>query len=294
MLQGYSQKSRINPNYIQDLQSKIDQFISCLGAEELALLSTYSSVHPTMHEAWDTENFNPYPKETFTQPFALHFEDSTYTAPLPFKKVITSRYGWRWGRAHKGIDIDLVTGDSVRSLLDGKVRYVKYHSGHGKTVVVRHANGLEFVYAHLSKQLVKENDIIKKGEILGIGGATGNARGSHLHLEAMYKGVQINPEYLFDFSEANAIRKDTIWITSEWVTPHLHSSRRQSTITLPNSFEEASAKKVIKYRTHRIRSGDTLGAIARKYGVSISALCKANGIRRTTTLRIGRTLIVSL
>ncbi|MCK0131410.1 M23 family metallopeptidase [Flavobacteriaceae bacterium F08102] len=292
--QGYSQQSRINPTYIQYLQQKINTYISCVSEEDLAFLAEYSSFNPTIAEFWETNKFNPYPKQQFTKPFSIKFKDSTYFSPVPFHKVITSRYGWRHSRPHKGIDIDLVTGDSVHSVLDGKVRYVKYHSGHGKTVIVRNSNGLEFVYAHLSKQLVKENQLIKKGEVIGIGGATGNARGSHLHLEAMYKGVQINPEYLFDFSDNNKIRKEEIWVTNEWITPHLHSSKRQSTVKIPDSFEEAKAKKIIKYRTHKIRRGDTLGAIARKYGVSISALCKANGIKRTTTLRIGRVLIVSM
>ena len=86
--------------------------------------------------------------------------------------VVTSRYGWRWGRPHRGIDIDLYTGDKVMALFDGKVRYVRYVLGHGQVVVIRHDNGLETIYSHLSRQLVKPNQLVKKGEVIGKGGTT--------------------------------------------------------------------------------------------------------------------------
>lgn len=290
----YGQDRAIDPMYIPNLKEKIDTHIDFLTKDELNLIVNYSNANLQIAEYWDNKRFNPYPVPIKNVPFQLLFRDTTFASPILIDKVITSRYGWRNRRPHKGIDIDLVTGDTLRAILDGKVRYVKYHSGHGRTVVVRHSNGLELVYAHLSKQLVKENDIVLKGQVIGRGGVSGNARGSHLHLEVIYKGNYINPEYLFDFGDNNKIRSNEFWVTNKWTSPHLHSSKRKSKINVATSFKEATSQKVTKFKTHRIRKGDSLSRIAQKYGVSVSAICKANSIRRTTTLRIGRQLIIGL
>ncbi|RPD97948.1 LysM peptidoglycan-binding domain-containing protein [Aureibaculum marinum] len=292
---SYGQNKAIDPLFIKNLEKKINTHINFLSKESLDLIVNYSSENPNLNEYWDNSRYNPFPIPIKNIHFQLLFRDSLYVSPIPTdRKVITSRFGWRHRRPHKGIDIDLVTGDTVTSMLDGKVRYVKYSRGHGKTVIVRHSNGLELVYAHLSKQLVKENQLVFKGQPIGLGGTTGNARGSHLHLEAIYKGNYINPDYLFDFGNKNRIRNKELWVTNKWTSPHLHSSRRQSKIVIANSFEEAELQKVAPVKTHKIRKGDTLSGIANKYGVSISAICKANGIKRNTTLRIGRRLIIGL
>ncbi|MCB0484686.1 MAG: peptidoglycan DD-metalloendopeptidase family protein [Flavobacteriaceae bacterium] len=284
----------IDPVDIESIENKVNSFISFMTEEELDFLIDYSNHNSAMAEFWDNDSFNPYGYNPLKKPFKLTFADTVYTSPILINKVITSRYGWRNRRPHKGIDIDLVTGDTVRSLLDGKVRYVKYHSGHGKTVVVRHSNGLELVYAHLSEQLVKPNDLVRKGDIIGKGGVTGNARGSHLHLETIYKGNHINPEYIFDFGKNNNIRSSTIWVSDKWMTPYLHSSKRQSTIDIATSLEEANAVKANTLRTHIIRKGDSLYGIARKYGVTVAALCKANKIKSTKILKPGQRLIIGL
>lgn len=290
----FSQNRFIDPVDITIIEEKVNNFVSFMSEEDMDLLIRYSDSNHALAEHWLNHEFNPYGYNPIKEPFLLTFTDSAYTSPIPIKKVITSRYGWRNRRPHKGIDIDLVTGDEVRSLLDGKVRYVKYHSGHGKTVVVRHSNGLELVYAHLSEQLVKENDVVKKGQILGKGGATGNARGSHLHLETIYKGNHINPEYIFDFGTDNKIRSNTIWVSNKWTTPYLHSSKRQSRIEVCETLEKAQEAKTNALRTHRVRSGDSLYRIARKYGTSISAICKLNRIKSTKTLRIGERLVIGM
>lgn len=290
----YGQDRAIDPMYIKNLEQKIDTHLDFLSKAELNLIVNYSDVNSFISEHWNNKRFNPYPVPIKNVPFQLLFRDSIFASPILIKKVITSRYGWRNRRPHKGIDIDLVTGDTLRAILDGKVRYVNYHSGHGRTIVIRHSNGLELVYAHLSKQLVKENDIVKKGQVIGRGGVSGNARGSHLHLEVIYKGNYINPEYLFDFGDKNKIRSSEFWVTNKWTSPHLHNSKRKTKIDVATSFEEATVQKVVKVKTHRIRKGDSLSRIANKYGVSISAICKANGIRRTTTLKIGRRLIIGM
>jgi murein DD-endopeptidase MepM/ murein hydrolase activator NlpD len=241
---------------------------------------------------WDNKKFNPYKNETVNYPFKIDFDDVFYASPISKNYVITSRYGWRWGRAHKGIDIDLITGDEVHAILDGKVRYVGYHSGHGRTVIIRHYNGLETVYAHLSRYKVKVNDTVKKGQVIAKGGNTGNSRGSHLHLETLYKGKHINPEYLLSFDDNHKINKPYVWVTRDWVTPFMHNSRRQSEFIYYATREEAEKSEGIQQKVYVVKRGDTLYGISRKYNVPISKICKINSIRKNSTLRIGQELVL--
>ncbi len=279
---------------------------------------------------WDNRRFNPYKAENVKFPIKVTFMDTTYAMPMARKMVVTSRYGWRNGELHRGIDLDLVTGDEVYALLDGKVRYVKYHAGHGKTVVIRHANGLETIYAHLSKQVVKENDVVKKGEIIGKGGTTGNARGSHLHLEVRYQGRTLNPEYFFDFTKGDRIRSRTSWITKTYANPRNYSSVRPSSLPIltndpavkvpkqpkeeklvqrPSepkkthihvekdvvSAEPASTEKT-KRRTesqpYTIKYGDTLYSLARVHRTTVDAICKYNGIPDAFKIKVGQKIIL--
>ncbi|WP_246277489.1 M23 family metallopeptidase [Winogradskyella ursingii] len=245
-------------------------------------------------EYWDHTQFNPYRGSKVEFPIQLKFYDSLYSSPIPRKKVITSRYGWRKGKAHQGIDIDLVTGDSVVSMLDGIVRFARYSSGHGNTVIVRHYNSLETAYAHLSKYAVKENDTIKKGQLLGYGGATGNARGSHLHLVVSYKGEYIHPEYIFDFSENNTIRGQNVWLTKKWTRANYHNSKQLSDLNLLQSEEDALASLADLQQIYIVKPGDTLSRISKRNRIPIEAICSANAIDRNATLKIGQQLVLEL
>lgn len=186
----------------------------------------------------------------------------------PFQGNITSRFGYRRYRFHYGTDIDLITGDHVLCAFDGMVRATLYDKGYGRVVVVRHNNGLETVYAHLSKILVDTNTTIKAGDIIGYGGNTGRSTGSHLHFEIRYLGAAINPETIVDFKNFKLI-KDTIFLTKKNFE-YLH---------------KIAADKNAKY--HRVKSGDTLSGIARRYHTSINSLCYLNGIKQTHILQIG-------
>lgn len=241
---------------------------------------------------WNTNVYNPYKEVVVTYPIQLNFKDTSYASPIGIEKVVTSRYGWRRGRAHRGIDIDLVTGDSLFSLFDGIVRFAKYNPGHGRTVIVRHYNGLETVYAHMSKYGVKENDSVSKGQFLGKGGATGNARGSHLHLEVNYQGESIHPEYLFEFNADNTIRAKEIWVTTKWTRPIAHNSRRKSKIKPLLSQEDALASLVKTRSIYIVKPGDSLSRISVRNNVSIASLCKTNSISRKSVIRIGQKLII--
>lgn len=243
-------------------------------------------------EFWNHTVYNPYKKVDVPFPIKITFEDSMYASPISRDKVITSRYGWRRGRAHKGIDIDLITGDSLFAMFDGIVRFARYNTGHGRTVIVRHYNGLETVYAHLSRYGVKENDSVVKGQYLGKGGTSGNARGSHLHLVVNYKGVSIHPEYLFEFDDSNKVRSKDIWVTREWTRPYAHNSRRQSKIN-PILTEAEALKTLEKQRlVYIVKRGDTLSRISRRNNVSIAALCKTNALSRNSVIKIGQRIII--
>jgi murein DD-endopeptidase MepM/ murein hydrolase activator NlpD len=239
---------------------------------------------------WDTNTYNPYDNVTVVFPFQMTFSDSVYHSPILKKKVITSRYGWRWRRAHSGIDIDLITGDDVVSVLDGIVRFAKYNPGHGTLVVVRHFNGMETSYAHLSSIRVRANDTVIGGEILGRGGATGNARGSHLHFTMSYKGVAINPEYLFAIDESNKIRACEIWVTKKWTKPYFHSPRQTTKLELLSNQSEALASLKKEKTLYIVQSGDTLSHISRRNNISIRSICITNNIKSSSVLKVGQKL----
>lgn len=199
---------------------------------------------------------------------------------IPVNGVVTSRFGIRHGRNHNGIDLDLETGDTVYAAFDGKIRYSQVHSGgFGKLVIVRHYNGLETYYAHLSQLMVAPNQYVKAGQAIGLGGNTGRSTGSHLHFEVRFYDQPINPELIFDFKH-KLVKDENLFVHKAIFSNAKSGSRRSSTYS----------KGGKKY--HRIRSGDTLGAIARRNRTSVSKLCKLNGIRPTTILNIGKSIRV--
>ncbi|MBL4862763.1 MAG: peptidoglycan DD-metalloendopeptidase family protein [Crocinitomicaceae bacterium] len=200
---------------------------------------------------------------------------------MPFDGRITSRYGWRRGRNHNGTDIDLNTGDTVRAAWSGKIRYAKYNtSGFGNLVIIRHYNGLETFYAHLSKHLTVPNQVVKAGDPIGLGGNTGHSYGSHLHFEVRFYDVPMNPEKIIDF-KAKQVRDENLMVHRGLFRPGSSTSRSSSI---------ASSGGSKKY--YRIRSGDTLGGIAARNRTTVSRICQLNGIRPTTILQIGRNLRV--
>jgi murein DD-endopeptidase MepM/ murein hydrolase activator NlpD len=196
-----------------------------------------------------------------------------FSMPTPSRKV-TSKFGRRWGRLQAGIDVKVYTGDTIYAAFDGKARIVKYNArGYGYYVVLRHPNGLETLYGHLSKQFIKENQIVKAGEPIGLGGNTGRSYGSHLHFETRVLGQPINPALMFDFENQD-------------VTGDFFAYKKGVTAT--NTAIASSGTS--KARTYRVKRGDTLSGIAKKQGISVNRLCKLNGITTKTVLKIGKVL----
>jgi len=232
--------------------------------------------------SWDHSNVDlpKYNHEKMKLGYHLDLIDSSCGYIHPIKGFINSKYGWRRSRWHKGIDIDLETGDPVFAAFDGVVRIQRYNrGGFGNYVMIRHYNGLETLYGHLSKSLVKINQSVRAGEIIGYGGSTGRSSGPHLHFEVRLMGQAFDPARIIDFKTYQL--KDTlIYVNHTWF-PYIKNGNPK------NQVYPAYAK-----RYHKIRSGDTLFGLSLKYGTSVSTICRINGIRRTTVLRIGRTLRV--
>lgn len=209
--------------------------------------------------------------------------DSTHGYCIPVPGIVTSRYRFRGTRPHKGIDLDLHTGDDVKAAFDGVVRVslpTNKAGGYGNIIVIRHANGLETYYAHLSKRLVESGDTVQAGEVIALGGSTGRSTGSHLHFETRYMGQTLDPERIFDF-EKGTLKDSTLTVKKQYFNNYSHSSKGGK------GSASTSGKKV-----HVVKQGDTLGAIARKYGTSIDTLCRINGIKRNSILRLGQKIVV--
>lgn len=157
-------------------------------------------------EGWNSDRVNPYQNADI--PTSKVFDVSKYAMPVKHK-VINSHYGYRkqFGRMHRGVDLKASVGDTIYAAFNGKVRITKFErNGYGFFVVIRHDNGLETVYGHLSKFLVKPNQVVKAGTPIALSGNTGRSTGPHLHFETRFMGVDINPEKIFDFVNGTTVR----------------------------------------------------------------------------------------
>lgn len=245
-----------------------------------------------LYTSWDTATIHPY---SFIQCFKKDSAQIVLTEPtdcgfvMPFKGRVTSVFGWRKRRPHYGTDIDLETGDTVYAAFDGMVRIAKLNRSYGNVVIIRHNNGLETVYAHLSKILVDPSQPIEAGQIIGLGGNTGHSYGSHLHFEMRYLGQAIDPEDFVDF-EKGALKNNSVLITKADVENKYDLRALHTRHTKDISYKASNVKYSGKYKIYTIKNGDTLGRIAQKNHTTIKAICAKNGIKQTKVLRLGQKL----
>ncbi len=225
---------------------------------------------------WDTKKVNIYNFDIkeFNDSLVVQLYDEQLGQhwKLPLTDVlVNSRFGPRWGRMHGGVDLDLNTGDAVYTAFDGIIRVKGYDRyGYGYYYVVRHKNGLETLYGHLSKHVMEVGDEVLAGDLLGKGGSTGRSTGPHLHYELRYKGMVFDPEIVYDFEKSLLTKKELL--INKALFGHI---------------AKASAAAY-----HRVKRGENLGSIARRYGVSVSTITKLNGISSRSILRIGQSLRV--
>ncbi len=233
---------------------------------------------------WTSERLNPYRVVIDSMPDSIEIDCCEFVFPTKSNHV-TSTFGYRRSRYHYGIDIGLSTGDTVRASFSGKIRIVDYEAkGYGRYVVIRHDNGLETVSAHLSKVLVKENQDVKAGDPIGLGGSTGHSTGPHLHYEMRMMGNAFNPTKLIDF-EHKCILTGCYEITRNETYSHV-KHQVLSTPGLNAKPSTSSSSSGTAY--YRVKQNDTLSGIARRYNTSVDKLCKLNHISKTSILSIGQ------
>lgn len=287
----------------QDLlarQAPVDRKMAAVDTimlRNITMREELESPSADLYANWD----NKYAHRATELPETYKIDLRHFTMPTT-SRVITSNFGSRWGRQHKGLDIKVYIGDTIRAAFSGKVRIVRYEAGgYGKYIVIRHNNGLETIYGHLSKQLVEENQEVRSGEVIGLGGNTGRSTGSHLHFETRLCGVALNPALMFDFRAQDvtgdyyAFNKETYDNESTNAT-RLRGKQDSSTYASTNSSDDYSTNKrttsgltdQISY--HKVKKGETLDRIAKKRGVTVEKICKLNHITKTMRLRPGQIL----
>ncbi|MCR5180150.1 MAG: peptidoglycan DD-metalloendopeptidase family protein [Bacteroidaceae bacterium] len=265
-----------------------------------------------LYPNWEESFINAYGNVELPQELKI---DLRHFCMPTSNRIVTSQYGYRrrFRRQHKGLDIDANKGDTIRSAFDGKVRVVTFQrGGYGNVVVIRHTNGLETVYGHLSKHLTKVGSVVKAGDPIGLAGNTGRSYGAHLHFETRLLGEYIDPSKLFDFAHqdvtgdfyvfrgrgrgtligkhdpsAPKVEGTDLAETSSAETADEEISYESSEVAKNNQRAQRAARNT---RIHKVKKGETLSSIAKKHRTTVAALCRANGISTRTKLRIGQIL----
>ncbi|MDR1724499.1 MAG: peptidoglycan DD-metalloendopeptidase family protein [Tannerella sp.] len=270
------QAAELMANYVTDTKIVSESIAMAKLEEYNRHVATENLMFPAdelYNSNWDTIHVNPFTQGSVDFPESYTIDCRSFVMPIDNKIRITSKYGPRRRRMHRGIDLDLQKGDTVRAAFDGKIRIKSYErKGYGYYLVIRHPNGLETVYGHLSKFIANENQIVKAGQPIALGGNTGRSSGAHLHFETRFLGKDINPAEIIDFENGLPHR-------DEYVFHNIKINGKKSNIYSTSSNSIA---------VHRVRSGETLSHIARKYGTTVDALCRINGITKTAKLSIGQ------
>lgn len=242
----------------------------------------------TVYADWVESAFEPQqiPLNQIPDTVFLDLKDSMGIFCCPYAGVPSSRYGYRHRRRHQGIDIPYPTGTPVVAAFDGVVVKSGYIGGYGNLVAIRHYNGLETYYGHFSRRDVVVGDWVTAGEQIGLGGSTGRSTGPHLHFEVRYKGYPFDPERLVEFTDGK-LRADSLVIIKRFFGANSRFGI-DDYIKL-DSLAEASKPQVVY---HTVRSGDTLGGIAKKYRTTVGQICRLNNISSNKILRIGQRLRV--
>ena len=289
------------PVMAQDLlarQAPIDRKMKTVDSVALHRLILNEQIETPAADLYEDWN-NKYAHRATELPDTFKINLRGFCMPTD-NRVVTSNFGARWGRQHKGIDVKVYIGDTIRAAVSGKVRMVKYEAGgYGKYVVIRHGNGLETIYGHMSKHLVAEDEVVEAGQPIGLGGNTGRSTGSHLHFETRLCGVALNPALMFDFKNQDVVGDYYMFYRDTYQKESIVANRlrgvngrgdiasdedRELAIAAP----EATYSKNVKF--HKVKSGETLSSIARKRHTTIDAICKLNRIGKNIRLMPGQIL----
>lgn len=253
----------------------ISYYGSILESKELMMPLVKLGVIPATnyYEGFDDKTvFQITPENEFPESQLIKIDsDSLGHYHHPKEGQINSKFGWRDGRMHKGIDINLHKGDAVSAAFDGMVRFAKLQGAYGNVVIIRHYNGLETVYAHLSKIKVKPGQLVTAGQLIGLGGSTGRSSGPHLHFEVRFKGHAINPMSIISFDEHKLLCENIVV-----------KKTRYGITAYPSDAT-----------IHTIEKGDTWFEVAKKYGKTMKELCVLNNTSTRYYLKVGQKLRVN-
>ena len=290
------------PTMGQDLlarQAPIDRkmkVVDSVALHRLIEIESYDNPSADLYDDWDNMHAH---SRVAAMPDSFRISLKNFCMPTT-SRVLTSNFGARWGRQHKGLDIKVYIGDTIRAAFAGKVRVVRYEGkGYGKYVVIRHDNGLETYYAHLSKQLVVEDQEVRVGQPIGLGGNTGRSTGSHLHFETRLCGMALNPALMFDFRSQDVVDDYYTFRKSTYQRESQQATRLRGANTMTFGFdgedvELASAAPAASYaqeaRFHKVKKGETLYSIAKHRGTTVDAIMKLNHLKKNAKLKAGQIL----
>ena len=258
-------------------------------------MPTFEAKKDVFQQYWDETRSNPYgiSRDSLPYSWSIWLVDSLDQYHCPFQGNVHPRgkFGPRRGRRHQGVDIPLKTGDPIYATFTGRVRMSKYMGGFGNLIVIRHENGIETFYGHLSQRNVQAGDWGNAGDVIGLGGSTGRSTGPHLHYETRYNGFAFDPQWLVDFKTGD-LRHRLFILKKKYFD--IYSNYEQDFEDEWKNEEEDKKEDAERaaMRWHTIKSGDTLGRIAINNNTTVSELCRLNGITRNTTLKIGRRIRV--
>ena len=296
----------------QDLlarQAPIDRRMRSLDTLALRSAMEREEARTPASQLYDDWN-NTYAHRATALPDSFRINLKHFCMPCK-SRVVTSNFGARWGRAHKGLDIKVYIGDTIRAAWAGKVRIVKYEgAGYGKYVVIRHNNGLETIYGHMSAWLVEENQTVKAGQPIGLGGNTGRSTGSHLHFETRLCGVALNPAIFFDFRNQDVVADYYMFRKATYEHEAIAANSLRGKVgdggynasdvrgeTMPGGDMAAahnalptSQMKNTAIRYHKVVAGETLYGIAKRRGLTVAELCKLNHLSKDVKVRPGQLL----
>lgn len=292
-----------SPAVAQDLlarQAPVDRKarkVDTLALQKLINTENLESPAADLYDEWN----NVYAHKAKNVPDSFRISLRNFCMPT-VSRVVTSNFGSRWGRQHKGIDIKVYIGDTIRAAFSGKVRMVKYNpGGYGKYIVIRHPNGLETIYGHLSKQLVSEDQEVRAGDVIGLGGNTGRSTGSHLHFETRLCGLALNPALMFDFRNQDVVGDYYVFNSRTHDRESIAANELRGKIgnggytreqVVGSGYASAAKVETISHEKlyHKVAKGETLSVISKKRGVSIDQICKLNHIRKNIKIKPGMIL----
>ena len=298
-LQSASNYSKVHSNLLAK-QDRVKDQIRVQEAQKYAA-DLYEECEPEPDiytEGWDSDLVNCYKDANVPNTKVLDVRH--YVMPVK-GNYVTSHYGWRpqFGRSHKGVDLRSAVGDTVYSAFSGRVRLTRFErGGYGFYVIVRHENGLETVYGHLSRFLVKPDQYVKAGQPIALSGNTGRSTGPHLHFETRFMGYAINPEAIFDFAnrcthtDSYTFSKSTYTKARDYAPSKRYADKKKSveekeTASKGKKQEQpvvASTKKSTREScqdsrsTYKVVKGDNLTKIAKNNGLTVEQLKKLNGL----------------